>query len=820
MRRANAFVVRAGAFIGCAVMLSVVAPLQAFELATHGQMTLKAYQMTNLASSPEAYRRLGLDGWVLADGTSGRPFNTSFVDIGSELRKRSTRPYEEDFFPRNTVLGFDRNADSLKSYSWLMRGAIREDDTPFISLLSNDDPVNAIRPLNHFFDPVHNLPLTLGGQIGGTQLGRKNPDWALGTVDFVASGNVRDDLRDNHYSAFDAREAMWRALTLRDKNMSPDISVAGIANGEPLRKAYWATTFRTLGDLVHMIQDMAQPQHTRNEPHLGRGPGTFQANAAGHGSIFEHYVETRALGTRPSFEVNVGSGSQVVSLGVIPPALNFGNYPIPRFNKYSDYFSTSVASSTNPGLGIADYSNRRFFTQAKNLGHPDFTLPTSSPGAYGTCNKAVTKWDGTPLTSGEQVTLLCAPRVVDELNPSIDDLNVALTSKSILDEFLVDRGAPATYHLVRENYDEQAKLLLPRAVAYSAGIIDYFFRGTMQISLPDDGVYAVMDQSQFTPVNSSSGFTKVKLKLANTTPPIGTGPTAAQDMTGGRLVAVAKFRRTKTTYSTDLTGDCGAPNQSFPACRGDAEDIVTSVAVNSVSLPAGGAPQEFQFTFSEAIPLNVTDLYLQVVYRGPLGSEADAVVVTTKNIPEPTYLSIFNLTDSVACYKGGWIKLNADGSVPAATAATIVAEGYNPASLAPQTFVRSSVTFKGPFTYPLSANGPLATANDIAPGRYYRLAILTDDQKAFDYDIETYQFYTERPLTTAANSIDYDTGSANTMSTYLTKIRDANTFVYRFGYRFLGGDCANTASPPLDASTADGGTFATPTLVPVNTIAF
>ena len=59
-------------------------------------------------------------------------------------------------------------------------------------------------------------------------------------------------------SSIDAREAMWRALTLRDKNMSPNIGVAGIADGEPLRKAYWATTFRALGDLVHMIQDMGQ----------------------------------------------------------------------------------------------------------------------------------------------------------------------------------------------------------------------------------------------------------------------------------------------------------------------------------------------------------------------------------------------------------------------------------------------------------------------------------------------------------------------------------------------------------------------------------
>jgi hypothetical protein len=114
------------------------------------------------------------------------------------------------------ALGFFRdNGDALKLESWLMRGAIREDDVPFVPFFT-DDPVNAVRPLNHFYDPVHDLPLTAGGRSNGTKLGNKNPDWALGTVNAFADANAQDGFRSNHYSVFDAREAMWRALTLRE----------------------------------------------------------------------------------------------------------------------------------------------------------------------------------------------------------------------------------------------------------------------------------------------------------------------------------------------------------------------------------------------------------------------------------------------------------------------------------------------------------------------------------------------------------------------------------------------------------------------------
>lgn len=139
-----------------------------FELSTHGQMTLAAFQQSILGASTGTFRVLGIDGFVLGPETASSPLGIYYIDMGNERVRRSTRQHEVQYFPRKLQLGFDFASDLNKLQSWLMRGAIREDDTPVIPFFSNDDPVNEIRPLNHFFDPVHNLPLTAGGRIGAT----------------------------------------------------------------------------------------------------------------------------------------------------------------------------------------------------------------------------------------------------------------------------------------------------------------------------------------------------------------------------------------------------------------------------------------------------------------------------------------------------------------------------------------------------------------------------------------------------------------------------------------------------------------------------
>jgi len=262
-------------------MCAVIKPYAyAYELGTHGALTYEAYKRSALVDN-EALMRLGVD-----DGAN--PFGTVYYDIsGSDVRTRTRQPFEEDQRAKRMPLG----TEPLSIEGWLMRGAIREDDA-YKEANPQDDPYPANarlrRPLHHFYDPINDCGLFVNScsqnliETGIFGLGaldpdiHKAPDWAIGASDAFADVNSPEVGRRNHFTLFDAREALYRALT--GLNQLGEV----VAATEAERKAYWATTFRALGDVVHLIQDMAQPQHTRNDRHAGKtpqsvsGPETFR----------------------------------------------------------------------------------------------------------------------------------------------------------------------------------------------------------------------------------------------------------------------------------------------------------------------------------------------------------------------------------------------------------------------------------------------------------------------------------------------------------------------------------------------------------------
>jgi hypothetical protein len=189
------------------------------------------------------------------------------------------------------------------------------------------------------------------------------------------------------------------------------------------------------------------------------------------------------------------------------------------------------------------------------------------------------------------------------------------------------------YSLNNRIHKEYADLLIPRAVGYSAGLLNYFFRGTIDISVPSNGIYSMIDATQ---PGYMPAFTSIQLKATNTT-------TTGENMTNGTIQLVVKY---KVAHADPFQPGFVATDTDF--------SYKVIPEKNNVSALYSATPTDLVFDLSQdAIPLWATDLYLQVVFKGTLGIEENAVAVGFKDISEPTPVDIFNTTDKI-CINGSW----------------------------------------------------------------------------------------------------------------------------------------------------------------------
>ncbi|HEY3178766.1 MAG TPA: hypothetical protein VGL25_07785 [Casimicrobiaceae bacterium] len=491
------------------------------------------------------------------------------------------------------------------------------------------------QPLRHFYDPVYDRGLDVGGSIGSSW-SVKSPDWAL--EELTAYNGSPGPLAYQDFSLRDARDYLYGALT---------------ANSEAQRKGFFGRLFQTVGHVMHHLQDMAQPQHVRNDPHCDQAACVVLTSALGLNqifgpSLFEKYTDLDHP-TDPLRQVRrnlpfLSSGSDPV----FPPGIAANN----PFKKPRDFWRTTApGSDIGPGKGISEYTNRNFFSAGT------ISTPYSSPhwptvSDWYSPSEVANIQTLLPGTSLSGTVHFFATSVTDALSGTSVENKRAL-SDALLDGDLAQvysstgNGGYLVFALNRFNYDAAHQLLIPRAVAYSAGLINYFFRGQLEITLPDEGVYGIIDHTIDNQPNVD-GFHKIKLKIKNVT-------SAGTDQSGqpvielipnnspGTLLAIAKFHR-NNCYRSDLGGEYGSPGVDWQSCRASSEEIVVS---QPQTVPAGinQSATPVSFSFPNPIPINATDLYLQVVYRGPLGEEPDGIAVATKDISEPTYIYVFNTWD-------------------------------------------------------------------------------------------------------------------------------------------------------------------------------
>ena len=438
-------------------------------------------------------------------------------------------------------IGIDLDEKAVKK--WVVDGSRFED--------------NNIRPLNHFYDPVTGSGLT----VIGIPLGTDAINWAL---ELRTLGTLTQD-----YSVEDAKDYLYSGLTGLDGSGNL------VAGTRAERDEYLAKAFRSIGQVVHLLQDMAQPGHVRNDPHLSASENPNNLINYDH-SLYE--ARTRDH----------------------PVAIS--DYPVVKFENYFSFW-------TGSGKGLADFTNANFVSEDTNFTaevqgatdgtHPqpkldlnDFTLIDIQQLEHGAVDSENNLLHGEVSFYGNYYT---------DLYTGLTDHNARMTTYSIFDRFLRDAGANPVFTLNNFNFDAQAEILLGRAEGYSAGLLDYFFRG--RLSTPKT-------------VSFNEARSTVSFKVFNQTP--------GEEAGAGEVILVARYQNSNFGEISVRSEPVSVPGLAR-----------TETETESIT---------FAFSPNNIIPINAQDLRFTVVYRGRLGVEENAVMGYVFT-PKPHY--VFVIQDRV-----------------------------------------------------------------------------------------------------------------------------------------------------------------------------
>ncbi len=253
--------------------------------------------------------------------------------------------------------------------------------------------------------------------------------------------------------------------------------------------------FRSIGHIIHHVQDMAQPEHVRDDPHLIIPWIDLPVDP----SLYEHYTFEKI----ESGQLNSMLGSAVA--------------PVHLSNARS-YWDNNAMD------GMAEFTNANFLSKDSNFVLDDnglqlderFPLPRPAgfeeiplsdsrllgPEGDEACNRL--KYYMVDGETSESCKIMFVKSRVQGKHPDVDSINDRASTVSFFDQYLRDagrvtrvctyvRGMPSRCvsnasrltTLNTFNFDAYHSFLLPRAINFSSGLIDYLFRGKLDVSFTD-----------------------------------------------------------------------------------------------------------------------------------------------------------------------------------------------------------------------------------------------------------------------------------------------------------------------------------------------
>ena len=391
----------------------------------------------------------------------------------------------------------------------------------------NEDYVIPIKdlPTSHYHNPYTNKGLTEGGiTIGVSAYDRAN--------DLTNYWGWKK-ARENFYTGLTSTEKVWRDLSL-------------------------AHSFKALGHVMHLIQDMGVPAHTRDDMHMIEP--------------YESYTEDKIKG------------------------LNYNQIPFPYWNvsispnapkQFWDLDSYKGGVPYDSGyIGLSEYTHANFLSKDtifKDFPHParentnyyDFgLLPYTVITTPGNINH------NTFYITGYGKQHLAALKYFGE---ELWNLPIPLP-----------RVYQLTLHLDNRCHEEYAQYLLPRTVGYSAGLLDYFFRGKLQVAA--------------VPIFYKNTIYYLRVKIKNMTP---TGET----MQNGQFTLTYRYTPTggNPDGSQDIWGQTPVVSSGTLQYGGDDQNPVEDTLID--------------FWLPTSIPReNYDSVKFTLAFKGTLGNEEGAVI--------------------------------------------------------------------------------------------------------------------------------------------------------------------------------------------------
>jgi hypothetical protein len=395
-----------------------------------------------------------------------------------------------------------------------------------------------------------------------------------------------------------------------------------ISDTEEKRNLNFGLMFKGLGHQIHLIQDMGNPEHTRNDNHLLPAFESWLEKWTEKNKVIIEGLCSTPIFPDVDLQTTVFDESTQKTL-----------VPISRLSDADVYNPANPIPSISNQQGLAEYSNSNFVSD-DTVFSPDFPFPRLS-GLDKKFPQMIT--DYVPDEKG-----LYASRKKEGEGEKIDHfVRASYLQKWIeAENVFIFNG----YWLDETCYKDYVYKLIPRSVGYSAALLDYFFRGEIEITLPNssnsippqlDGIYAFTNDGNL-------GFRYIILNARNISK-------NNRNLTYGNVTLVVSYRKCE-----------GDPFVASPPDFGVKRYFIKVDYPKIISIPRD-EPILLDFDLaSNPLPVNAVDITLTLVFgdRDLLmtdpGLAFQGVALGFKDISEPTPIDLFNNTDRV-CFNGKYV---------------------------------------------------------------------------------------------------------------------------------------------------------------------